>query len=117
MPDAKETKWTWDYLGSGLMLFDASGRRVVLAARRAGQQANGTLLTCGDDGVLVALDPESRIARLLKEAPEMFAAIEECLRVVTDEEHIYDGTAPIDGMREVVARINAPAESEKPGAC
>ena len=61
-------------------------------------------------GLLISFSNAEANARILAEAPAMFAAIEECVRLINTPHldiYDYDGEL-IEDMRKIVARINEP---------
>ncbi len=108
----KHTKWAWQDFGSGAILVEDFGRRyVVLAANPSRDTRRPELVTRNSEGWLVPLDPESHVAKLLKEAANMFEAMQLTLRESRDF-GITDDSPGMNDMREIVARINEPAERD-----
>lgn len=66
--------WRWQKFGDRLMLVtDGGGADVVLSVAPAGG-AKGSLITCGPDGRMIPIEPDSPLAILLAGIPALVDA-------------------------------------------
>ena len=97
MTEAKHTPGPWRWFNDSALVADHGRRPAVLTASpSAGMDSAPEFRQRDARGVLVRLDPKSPDALLIAAAPDLYAACEAALRMLTE-------TGPADGPQPIIA--------------